>query len=202
MTLAPDEVVWLFDGRRGMARVLADLVGGLMVSMQQLMPPSALNKFDDPISAMSADESFNARQQVSGIRLSRLFPRHVTPEHDEQDQEWEGLVRARSVSMHNHAGKVLAEIEEAGEIVPVREGSVHAWLQTLGALRVSWHATLVETDDPVAEPTREQLRNNEPLATLLDWLAYMIEDLIQTREACQLAGTGLDFDDVEFWEYE
>lgn len=199
MSLAPDDVVWLFDGRDGMSRILADLVGGLMVSMQQLMPPSALHAFEDPFSAMAADASFNARDEVSGVRLGRLFPRHTTPEFDPQGEEWEGMVRARAVAMHGHASAVLAEVEEAGELVPVRESSVHAWLQTLGALRVAWHADMVGSDAPNAEATKAQVRANPAMATLLDWLAYQIEDLITTREACEEAGTGLDISDIEDW---
>lgn len=200
MSLDPSAIVWVFDGRGGMRRILADLVGGLMVSVQQLMPPSALHTFDDPFSAMAADDTFNARDEVTGVRLSRLFPRHLTPEHDQGDEEWEGLVRARSVALHGNARSVLAEIEEAGVLVPVREASVNAWLQVLGALRVSWHADLVGSDAPNAEATRQQLENNPTLASLVDWLAYLIEDLLSTRDACVRAGTGLDVSDLEDWE--
>ncbi|NLE98348.1 MAG: DUF2017 family protein [Propionibacterium sp.] len=200
MNLRPDDIVWLFDGRGGMQRVLADLVGGLMVSVQQLMPPSALHTFDDPFSAMAADSTFNARDEVTGVRLSRLFPRHLTPEHDREGQEWEGLVRARSVATHSNAGAVLADIEESGAVVPVRESKVNAWLQTLGSLRAVWHADLVGSDAPNAVATPKQLDENPTLATLLDWLAYMIEDLLATRDACVRAGTGIDITEFEDWE--
>lgn len=196
MSLQPNEIVWVFDGRAGMQRILADLVGGLLVSMQQLMPPSALQRFDDPLSAIEADATFDARSALSGNRLERLFPEHVSEEFDEEGDAREGVIRSRATDLHGAASTVIADLEEAGELVPVREASVHAWLRTLGALRASWHADLVGSEAPDLEATPEQLDENPALGTLLEWLAYLIEDLLATRSACISAGTGIDISEL------
>lgn len=197
MSIGADDCVWVFDGRGGVARMLADLVTGYLVSVQTLLPPSVLGQFPDPISALEADEGFDALSRIEGVRLERLFPRPVGADHDEEDAAWEGLVRSRAGVLHAHAGVVLADLEEHGRFIPVHERNVTAWLQTLGALRAALHADLVGSPEPTAEPTDEQVMENPALATVLDWLAYNLEDLLATREACHETGEPLDIDGIE-----
>ena len=195
--LKSDDVVWIFDGRAGMQRILADLVGGLLVTMQELMPPSALQRFDDPLAAIEADETFDARGAVKGNRLQRLFPEHVSAEFDEGGDAREGVIRTRAIEMHRAASTVIADLEASpGELVPVEQSSMHSWLRTLGALRAGWHADLVGTDNPAAEASVAQLEENPGLATLLEWLGYLLEDLLATHAACVNAGTGIDISEL------
>lgn len=200
MTLDSHDVVWLLDGRGGISRMLADLVGGLMVSLQALMPPSALDTFDDPFSGIVADADFDALMHLDGVRMRRLFPQPVDADHDADHTAWESLVRNRATTMHRHASRVLADIEGADDVVPVTEGATTAWLQTLGALRAGLHADLTDSASPAAEPTLAQLAENPALAAVLDWLAFNVEDLLATRDACLSAGAGLDLSDIEEWE--
>lgn len=199
MRLQPDDVIWVFDGRDGVRTMLIELVSGYLTSLQHLMPPSALGSFDDPFAAMAADEHFKALDRVEGFRLQRLFPQPLSQEHADADV-WEGMVRGRATTLHTHAAAVLAELTGEGDIVPVPEQSVTAWLQTLGALRAALHAELVQSARPDAEPTEKQIEEHPALAAVLDWLAYNIEDLLATRDLCLEAGAGLDMSDREEWE--
>ncbi len=200
MSLQPDDVVWVFDGRKGIRAMMKDLVGGYLVSIQALMPPSALGNFPDPFSAMAADEEFRALDHVRGVRLERLFPRPVAEELDEDAGAFEGIVRSRATALHGHAHVVLAELSGSRDLVAVREEHVQAWLQTFGALRAALHADLAGTARPDAEPTREQIDAEPALAAVLDWLAFKIEELLETRRVCAETGTGLDVSELEEWE--
>lgn len=199
MILQPDDVVWVFDGRDGVRSMLTELVGGYLVSLQNLMPPSALQAFDDPFSAMAADEQFKALDRIEGVRMRRLFPKPLSDD-EVDDSVWEGMVRGRAATLHSHAKTVLAELNDDGDLVPVLEISVTAWLQTFSALRASLHAELAQSEKPDAEPSQEQIDAFPALAALLDWLAYNIEDLLTTRELCMSTGTGLDITELEEWE--
>lgn len=199
MSLNPNDVIWVFDGRRGLSQMLGELVDGLCETIAPVLPPSVTAEHADAFEALAADDGFDATKHIDNIRLSRLFPRPVTPEHDADSHGWDSMIRNRATTMFEQAKQVRASIDAAGAIVPVRQREVHAWLQTLGALRASWHAVLTRSDAPNAEPTRDQLLGQRPVAAMLDWLAYMIEDLLDTREACEMAGTGLDVEGIEEW---
>ena len=199
MKLQPDAVVWIFDGRDGVRAMLADLVGGYRNSLQDLLPPSAMDAFDDRFSAMAADEQFRALDHVEGYRLQRLFPKPLSDE-DTDDEVWEGMVRGRAATLHAHATTVLNELADDSDLVPVLEMSVTPWLQTLGALRTSLHAELAQSSKPDAEPSAEQVEAYPALTAVLDWLAYNIEDLLETRSICLAAGTGLDVSERGEWE--
>lgn len=198
MTLDQDDVVWVFDGRRGMAEVLTELVEGLLDTISPVVPPSVLDDHADAFEALAADDGFDATKRIHGVRLSRLFPRHVLPEHDPDAHAWEAMIRNRATTMVEAASDML-ETLDAGPVVPVRERDVHTWLQVLGALRAAWHADLVDSDEPNMAATRRQIAANPHVAALLDWLAYMMEDLLGTREVCEMAGTGLDIEGIEDW---
>lgn len=200
MSLAPDDVIWVFDGRRGRSDILRQSVEGLMTTIQSVLPPSVVDEHVDAFEALAADDGFEATKEIDNVRISRLFPRHVTPEHDPDAHAWEMMIRNRASTMYSQALQVRDAIEEAGALVPVRFDETHAWLQTLGALRASWHAVLTDSESPNAEPTRQQMLEQRPVVALLEWFAYMIEDLLATREACEMAGSGLDVEDLEEWE--
>lgn len=198
--LQPTDVIWVFDGRDGISRMMTELVSGYLLSMQRLLPPSAVQRFDDPLAALEADEGFHALDHVEGLRMQRLFPPPVDDALDPHSEAREAMIRQRAATMHAGAHVVLRNLETAGPFVPVAEEDLTPWLTTLSALRAALHAELAGSASPQAEPTARQLDDNPGLAALLDWLAYNIEDLLQTRQACLTADTGLDVSDIEEWE--
>lgn len=192
MNLGPEEIVWLFDGRQEMRELLAGLVEGFISQLKQLEPPSVSRGLVDPFEALLADQGFSALHRITGPQLERLFPRPVAEEFDAGDSSWEAMVRSRAQAMRHSAEAVLARLSIGGDLIAVRQGEVAYWLQTLGALRAALHAALSGSSDPAAQPTASQIENHPWLDAVTDWLAYQLEDLLQTRSACLAAGVGLD----------
>lgn len=198
--LLPTDVIWIFDGRDGVGEMLAELVAAHLRAVELLVPPSALREVNDPLEAWAVDEGFRALERLDSTRLERLFPPAVDEALDPDHIAREAMVRSRATTMHAHAREVLAGLERHGAFVPVTEEQSPAWLQTFGALRVALHADLAGSPSRLAEPTRERIDEHPALAAVLDWLAYNIEDLLETRSACLSVGAGLDISEIEEWE--
>ena len=73
--------------------------------------------------------------------------------------------------------------------MPVSLGGVDAWAKTLGGMRQFWY-TEVAGPERLAEI--ELTNDNEGLVDLIEWMGYLLEDLMESREACLRVGASLD----------
>ncbi|NHB85701.1 hypothetical protein G7085_16805 [Tessaracoccus sp. HDW20] len=65
--------------------------------------------------------------------------------------------------------------------------SVDAWAKALGALRLFWYAELAGPER-LAEPLEAVVEANPGLADLVDWLGYLLEDLLESRGCASRRG--------------
>lgn len=192
MSLPPDAIVWAFDGRGDTKSLLRRIVFTFSCELEQLMPPSACREFADPLAALMADEQFSALAKLESPELRRLFPRPVPQEFDGDSSAWEEMVRSRSVALHEASSVVLRALLHEGPVVQVAERDFDCWLQVLGANRAMLTAELTGSPERLVQPTPEQASADRPMAVLLDWLAYLIEVMIESRNECVRAGEGLN----------
>lgn len=187
MSLDEDTVVWAFDGRDGRDGGLAAMLGFYVHHLEALLPPPS----DDPFEQIVADLADDPTNRMLGNpRLARLFPPAVSDARG-ADEFWRDSIHDQARARIAAAGVVSEELARYDGFVPVRLGQVDDWARTLGALRLFWYAE-VAGSERLAEPVGAIVAANPGLFDLIEWLGYLLEDLMETRSACVAAGEGLD----------
>ena len=189
MTLEAGDFVWAFDGRDGRGDGLAALLGFYLMQLRELLPPAS----DDPFEQIAADfaDDPTARMQDQP-RFSRLYP-PAYRDDQASDDFWRDSIADQTRARVEAAETVLTDLASWEGYVPVAFGRVEDWAKTLGGLRVFWYSELAGPDR-LAQPSPTALVKNARLVDLVEWLGFVLEDLLESREACLNASECLDPD--------
>ncbi|SHJ15744.1 protein of unknown function [Tessaracoccus bendigoensis DSM 12906] len=191
MTLEPDDIVWAFDGRVGRDGGLGAMIGFYVSGLRELLPSGVDS--DDPFEQIVAELSDDpTNRMLSNPRLSRLFPPALANE-TQADEFWRDSIHNQTRARIAAADAVMADLGAFDGFVPVRLSVVDDWARTLGALRLFWYAE-VAGPERLAEPEAEVIESNPGLAELVEWLGYLLEDLLESRGMCLATGQSLDPD--------
>ncbi len=192
MTLGDDQLVWAFDGRDGRDGGLRAMLGFYLEHLSALLPPPSDDPFEQIVADLADDPT---NRMLADPRLARLYPPATNQERD-ADEFWRSSIHDQTRIRIASAEKVSAALEEWTGFVPVSLAEVDDWARTLGALRLFWYAELAGTER-LAEPVAAVVRDNPGLHDLIEWLGYLLEDLLEMRPACLSAGHGLDPEQFE-----
>ena len=187
MTLGDDQLVWAFDGRDGRDGGLRAMLGFYLEHLSALLPPPSDDPFEQIVADLADDPT---NRMLADPRLARLYPPATNQERD-ADEFWRSSIHDQTRIRIAAAEKVTAALDEWVGFVPVSLSEVDDWARTLGALRLFWYAELAGTER-LAEPVAAVVRDNPGLHDLIEWLGYLLEDLLEMRGACLSAGQGLD----------
>ncbi|MEZ5085331.1 MAG: DUF2017 family protein [Tessaracoccus sp.] len=190
MSLGEDEIVWVFEGGAPQIAALSAMISQLQNVLRGILPDSGGDVFDQLITDLTHDPTDALN---SDPWLRRLFP--PSSRNPEEVAEFRrNAVHAQARERLDGLDIVLSDLAaERDGLVAVSESHTDAWVKTLSALRAIWHVRLVDGDAwPDREATDEQLDANPELAMLLDWLAYLIEDLLTTRQVAHDVGRGFN----------
>lgn len=191
MTLEGGDIVWAFDGRDGHDGGLRAMIGFYISHLSELLPEPCTS--DDPFEQLAADlEDDPTNRMLANPRLARLFPQPIA-ESQAADEFWRDSIHNQTRARIVAAEAVLADLERFVGFVPVTLEAVDHWAKTLGALRLFWYAE-VAGPDRLAEPLQAVVDSNPGLVDLIEWLGYLLEDLLEMRAACLGADESLDPD--------
>lgn len=191
MSLDADDIVWAFDGRDGRDGGLRAMIGFYINHLRELLPQG--DESDDPFEQIVAElEDDPTNRMLSNARLARLFPPTFS-EAEASDEFWRDSIHNQTRIRIAAAETVAADVDTWDGFVPVRLADADAWARTLGALRLFWYAELAGTGR-LAEPVEVIVASNPGLMDLIDWLGFLLEDLLDSRGACLAADESLDPD--------
>lgn len=189
VSLERDDIIWAFDGRDGRDGGLEAMIEFYVSHLLELLPDDAGT--DDPVERIISDLSDDpTNRMLANPRLTRLFPPALADEKS-ADEFWRDSIHVQTRTRIEAADVVIADLDRWTGFVPVALGSADAWARTLGALRLFWYAELAGTDR-LAEPVAAIVEENPGLADLIDWLGYLLEDLMESRSVCLSTGQCLD----------
>ena len=192
MKLDPTDIVWEFDGADGRAHGLASMVKFYVQHLEGLLPAESEDPFEQIVADMADDPT---NRMLSNPRLARLYPAALD-DAKQSDEFWRDSIHAQTRSRIAAARKVIDNIESFRDYIPVKLGDVDDWAKTLGALRLFWWAELAGSER-LAQPTPTIVATNPGLADLVEWMGYILEDLMDSRERCLRTGSAFDPDDYE-----
>lgn len=192
MRLEPADIVWEFDGADGRAQGLASMVGFYIQHLEGLLPSESDDAFQQIVADMADDPT---NRMLANPRLSRLYP-PALQDAKEADEFWRDSIHAQTRARIASARVVVECLRSFRDYIPVTLGDVDDWAKTVGALRMFWWAELAG-GDRLAEPNPAIASTNPGLADLVDWLGYILEDLMDSRERCVRTGSVYDPDDYE-----
>jgi len=192
MTLSGDAIVWAFDGCDGRDGGLRAMIGFYQSHLRELLPPPS----DDPFEQIVADLADDPTNRMLGNnRLARLFPPAIADDKG-ADEFWRDSIHGQARARIEASDRVLADLDAWAGHVPVRLDAADDWAKTLGALRLFWYAE-VAGPGRQARPNEEIMASNPGLVDLIEWLAYLIEDLLEMRAACLSDDMSLDPEQFE-----
>ncbi|MHA7859886.1 DUF2017 family protein [Tessaracoccus sp. Y36] len=192
MTLEPEDIVWEFDGADGRDKGLASMVRFYTQHLEELLPAESDDPFEQIVADMSDDPT---NRMLANPRLARLFPAALG-DAKQTDEFWRDSIHAQTRARIGAAQVVVDNLDAYHDYIPVTLGAVDDWARTLGALRLFWWAELAGTER-LARPTPAVASANPGLVDLVEWLGYILEDLIDSRERCLRTGAVYDPDDYE-----
>ena len=194
MSLEPEDIVWAFDGRDGRDGGLRAMIGFYVNHLRTLLP--ADDGADDPFDQIVAElQDDPTNRMLSNPRLARLFP-PAFGEEQEADEFWRDSIHGQARARIAASERVIADLDAWAGHVPVTLDAVDEWAKTLGALRLFWYAE-VAGPGRQARPNEEIMQSNPGLVDLIEWLAYLIEDLLEMRAACLSDNMSLDPEQFE-----
>ncbi len=178
-TAGDDEVFWQFDGGDGRKDVLAAMLARHLRGLDDLLPEES----DDPLQRLSAELSDVPEARIEDdATLLRLFPPALDDEA-EASRFRQAAVAQQAQNRMEAARRVLDEVMQAeDDVVDVTFSSADAWVKTLTAMRVQWHVELTGSGDRMAEVRPKHVTDNPTAAAISDWLGYLIEDILESRE--------------------
>lgn len=182
-------IVWAFDGRDGRDGGLKAMLGFYVEHLTALLPPPSDDPFEQIVADLADDPT---NRMLADPRVARLFP-PASGEARAADEFWRTSIHDQTRARIEAASTVAGQLDAWDGFVPVRLCDADHWARTLGALRLFWYAELAGTDR-LAEPVESVVESNPGLHELIEWLGYLLEDLLGMRGACLQEGEGLDPD--------
>ena len=173
-----DEIIWEFDGGEGRTDVLMALVNQQLQVVGALLPEDS----DDPLARLAAELSERPVELLdSNPVLARLFPPAMA-DAAEADQFRRDAISQQARARLEAGRIVLSDCAAAdGEMVPVSEEHLAAWITTLAGLRAAWNVELTGSVDRSRAATRATARSNPTAAAISDWLGWVQEDALQAH---------------------
>ncbi|WP_185711318.1 DUF2017 family protein [Arachnia propionica] len=172
---------WVFHASEGRGRLLRILVQRYANDLGLLLPDVIS---DDPLEELAAEMEAGeraARTVTEQPDFQRFFP-PVVADAAAADEFRRQAVAGQARNRIEAARVVLTDLGEGERRhVQVPFDHIDAWVQVLSALRVQWHVELTGSGDRLVEATPEQIDDSPDTAALLDWLALLIEDALQTK---------------------
>lgn len=189
--LEDGDIVWAFDGRDDRDGGLRAMIGFYIAHLSELLPEPC--RSDDPFERIVAElDDDPTGRMLANPRLARLFPQGME-EPGAADEFWRDSIHNQTRARIAAAEAVASDLERYVGFVPVTLASVDHWAKALGALRLFWYAE-VAGPDRLAEPVEAIVESNPGLIDLIEWLGYLLEDLMESRAACLGAQESLDPD--------
>lgn len=192
MTLGDDQLIWAFDGRDGRDGGLKAMLGFYLEHLTALLPPPSDDPFEQIVADLADDPT---NRMLADPRLARLYP-PATSQEQVADEFWRASIHDQTRTRIAAAQVVSRDLDRWVGFVPVCLSDADDWARTLGALRLFWYAELAGTER-LAEPVEAVVHDNPGLYDLIEWLGYLLEDLLEMRAACLDAGQGLDPEQFE-----
>ncbi|AQP44992.1 DUF2017 family protein [Tessaracoccus flavus] len=190
MTLDPEDIVWAFDGSEGRGEGLSAMIGIYTMHLTTLLPDAS----DDPFEQIVADLADDPTNRMLGNpRLGRLYP-PALEDSKGADEFWKDSIHSLTRSRLEAAETVRRSLDDWDGPVPVTLGAVDSWAKTLGGMRLFWYSELAGTDRMADVVVTEE---NESLVDLVEWLGYLLEDLMESRETCLNLVASLDPDQFQ-----
>lgn len=174
-----DDVVWEFDGGEGRADILMALVNKQLGAVVKLLP----EEHEDPFARLAAELSNSPVEMLDADPLlARLFPPAMA-DPSEADQFRRDAIGQQAQSRMDAGRKVLSDCAVAqGDMVPVPQGNLMAWITTLAGLRAAWNVELTGSGERTSTATRKDARENPTAAAICDWLGWVQEDALQAHK--------------------
>lgn len=178
-TLPPDAIVWACYE----PEVLQAMLGVLARQLRELLPAES----SDPFEQIAADFDHDPTERLrANPRLSRIYPPALADEQAAADF-WRDSVTSQTRARLEALTLVARQCGAADGPVPVTLHDADAWVKTLSALRLFWHTELAGS-----HRLAEAHNDGSQLYQMVEWLGYLIEDLIASREVCLAEGQGLE----------
>lgn len=190
MTLENEDIVWAFDGRDGRAEGLRNMIELYTSQLATLLPAESDDAFEQIVADLSDDPT---NRMLGNPRLIRLFP-PALPDAKGADDFWRDSIHNQARARTAAARVVVEDLEGWDEFVPVALGRADAWVKVLGAVRLFWYTELAGPER-LAEPDPDVEASG--LHDLIEWLGYLLEDLLESRATCLRLDASLDPMDFE-----
>lgn len=173
-----DEIAWEFDGGEGRTDVLVALVSQQLRVVDALLPEAS----EDPLARLAAELSERPVELLDANPvLARLFPPAMV-DAAEADQFRRDAISQQARARMEAGQVVLSDCAAAdGEMVPVSEEHLAAWITTLAGLRAAWNVELTGSAERSVAATRANVRTNPTAAAISDWLGWVQEDALQAH---------------------
>lgn len=175
-----NHTVWIFEGSHGRADVLAQLVSQYAAAMQDL---GGGVDSADPLERLAAEMETPTADVPLEPRFERLFPPALGD--DQQAREFRRAAMTQQAADRLGAAQtVLDGLTRAdGGDVEVSAADIDAWVKTLSGLRASWHVELTGSVERLAEPSPQDILDNQAVAAVCDWMGYLVEEALASRSA-------------------
>jgi len=190
MTLQTDDIVWAFDGRDGRGDGLRNMIELYAAQVGELLPTESDDAFEQIVADLADDPT---NRMLGNPRLVRLFP-PAMPAAKDSDDFWRDSIHSQARARVAAARGVVEDLDGWEGYVPVALGRVDDWAKVLGALRLFWYTELAGPDR-LAQPEATDVDSG--LHDLIEWLGYLLEDLMESRDTCLRLGASLDPMDFE-----
>ncbi|HJE51375.1 MAG TPA: DUF2017 family protein [Tessaracoccus flavescens] len=190
--LDPHDIIWAYDGRDGRADGLEAMIGIYVQNLETLLPPESDDPFEQIVADLADDPT---NRMLSNSRLVRLFPPARTDDKA-ADEFWRDSIHSQTRARITSANAVVTALNAWDGYVPVELQQADDWVKTLGALRLFWYTELAGTDR-LAEIDPDLLARNPGVEDLIEWMGYLLEDLLESRSTCLRLAASLDPSDFE-----
>lgn len=184
MTLEAGDIVWEFDGADGRAAGLVSMIRFYVQHLEELLPAESDDPFEQIVADMADDPT---NRMLANPRLARLYPAAFEGQKA-ADEFWRDSIHAQTRARIAAARAVIETLEAFRDYIPVQLGQVDDWAKTLGALRLFWWAELAGKER-MAQPPPSMVAANPGLSDLIEWLGYIQEDLMDSRQRCLSTGS-------------
>lgn len=191
MTLDSEAIVWAFDGNDGRATGLLSMIELYVAQVVTLLPTESDDPFEQIVSDFSDDPT---NRMLGNPRLVRLFPPALS-DAKAADDFWRDSIHSQARARVASAQTVAQDLKGWEGHVPVALGRVDDWAKVLGALRLFWYTELAGPER-LAEPDAAAVESGG-LRDLIDWLGFLLDDLMESRSTCLRLGLSMDPMDFE-----
>ena len=190
MSLDNDDIVWAFDGRDGRAHALAAMLHLYAENLEALLPTESDDAFEQIVADLADDPT---TRMLGNPRLARLFPPALSDPKG-SDEFWRDSIHSQARARLAAARVVVEDLSDWEGFVPVTLARADDWAKVIGALRLFWY-TEIAGPGRLDEPTPQALAKDGGLHDLIDWLGFLLEDLLESLQTCLQLDASLDPDE-------